>query len=94
MKANTLDANWLYCIPAGRVAENQQGDSQEKTHQAEGCPGETQIGGRDTSGLKRASVKKAWRECIRGKCAGKQNVSMQLSACIDKPLVSKADGEQ
>lgn len=30
MKANTPDANWLYCIPAARVAGNQQGDSQEK----------------------------------------------------------------
>ena len=71
MKANTPDANWLYCIPAGRVAGNQQGDSQEKTkYHGEGHPGEPWMGGRDTSGLKRASVKKAWRECIREKCPG------------------------
>lgn len=30
MKANNPDANWLYCIPAGRVAGNQQSHSQEK----------------------------------------------------------------
>lgn len=52
------------------------------------------MGRMDTGGLKRAAVKKAWRECIREKCPGNQNVSVWLFACVGKSLVSKAGGEQ